>query len=290
MKLTDFRMLKKQVQRIGASPQEYEHRRLLEQGRVQLDVKGVVFGKEGIYWISSGGGLTKIIAHAYEWDIGKGVIPKNLKKLILDQNFSHPLVREHLPHYHLFTCDVLQRQLRRGVVNRVCATRRTDGKFFFRFLNNGEILVARDDFRLQMCPQCLRMLVGMGIGSDENGSKEFSLENYFCNNWQKRWVVGVYRPDDFSPPGIYPGDWRKIEEAYAAQVGFQCEQPRCETPNFSTPHLQKYLHCSYRPLGPDALDHWLLVAVCLRCFPELPGKDSIKEHKDYHALLHHAGV
>ena len=291
-KLTDFGLLRRQIQRLGTNPQELELRLHLSKHSIITPIDRVIFGKEGIYWITPCDGVTKVAVHEFVCDTVKSGLSARAAGFVRNKDWNNNALIEELGNYHFIACDKLQRELRSKKHAQLCVTRNNTNAFHYEFKSKGEIIFSHDNQVLNPCPVCLKEWEGMKsvTSSLEENEDELNknsnantnvLTSFLDHSWEKHWVMGIYRPDSLSPPGIYPGDWKLIERVYKARTNYRCDSPMCAHPNLSEAHLHQYLRCSYTSIGDKIYDHWLLQPICINCYAQKPGYEAISQQQDY---------
>lgn len=283
-KLTDFGLLRRQIQRLGTNPQEIEVRMHLSKNSVIAPIERIIFGKEGIYWLTPSEGVTKVGVYAFKCEQTKSGLSSPASNMIRTKDWNNPLLVGELNNYHFLVCDKLQRELRSRQHSHLCVTRNATKHFHYEYTSRGETIFSHDNQTLNPCPVCLKEWEGMRSSSkwdDEETNNSDILKSFLDHSWEKHWVMGVCRPDSLSPPGIYPGDWRLIEREYKARANYRCEAPVCKHPNLSEAHLHQYLRCCYTSIGDKIYDHWLLQPICISCYAQKPGYEAITQQKDY---------
>jgi len=179
----------------------------------------------------------------------------------------------------------MQKAKKQGWHDKYKMTLRQDGKFYYRYVDNNEVKVTREDQTLEVCGNCL--IEFNEIIQDKNYSKKnFLPNNFFIEDFVKHWIPDDgYKPGYLSNPNVYQQDWHRISKKYRELKGYRCENESCESPNLSYENMRKYLHCHHIDFDKSNNNYSNIKALCIRCHAEEPNHEHLKNHPDYKDYL-----
>jgi hypothetical protein len=278
MKLTKFDKLKLAIEALGASPVVSDLVKKLKGDGVDIDASSTVVTDNGIYYIDKTGLLTKVVIHIVDKPLD-GHWANNLYKFVSNGQFESSELIDEIHKFHVLNCMTIKRAESEGWVDRYKGSKRTDGRFFYRFLKDNRVLSEQLDQELNICKNCLK-LVSQHVGGEISVEK-FDLDEFFS-------VHGVMAPLDIPvvdemacAPNIYQDDWPDISTAFKKIRNYKCEGEHCPHPNLSESSLKRYLHTHHVSMDKTNNQISNLKALCIYCHANQPNHSQLKASKDY---------
>lgn len=226
MELTPFHDLARLIRRLG--PDELQLARCAEllRGAALAPVEELIYGREGIYWLTADSMLTRVATVVLD---GGNSEQASLFGSVPEKGRPNTQVLEALPRYHLFGCDRLEAELRTTNTRECLVGRRVDGRWQLTEAEERKRRARRNDNALPLCDECTRTLqrISTAEGIDP-------LESHFSEDSSQRWSIGVHNPDESCPRDIHSSDWNLICDRFLTQRQQQCEGRRTRSDGTST--------------------------------------------------------
>ncbi len=276
MELTKFEKLLEAIERLGANPAIARLAEQLSSGKQDLDPKNIVVGDGGIYYLDEHGILTKIMVHIVDKNINYMDRNQDLKDLD-DRDFVSQLHK-----YHFTNCGTMQRADNQGWRDKYKMSRKSDGTFYYRFINNFKVLRTNESQRLEPCLNCITKINKQLPFKSHYKKKNFKPSTFFSDEMRDHGLLkGEYSDANDSDPNRYQDDWKKISKKYKTLQNYQCEGENCKHPNLSDKDLQRFLHCHHLNFNKANSDFSNLKALCVHCHAEQAQHGQIKKNSDY---------
>lgn len=273
MELTKFEDLRRAIEKLGANQGIARLAEQLNSGKQDFDPKNVVFGDDGIYYLDEQGILTKILVHIVDKNMGEHVLYENLN----DSDFVSQLHK-----YHFTNCGTIQRADNEGWRDKYKMSRKSDGTFYYRFINNFKVLQENESQRLEPCLNCLRKINSRLLFGNRYTKKNFKPSIIFSDEMRNHWLPKREYADAIcSVPNMYQRDWKKISKEYKARQNYQCEGENCQHRDLSDKDLQKFLHCHHVDFDKTHNHFSNLKALCIRCHAQQARHGHLKKHPHY---------
>ena len=281
MKFTGFDELRLVIEGLGASP-AIANLEIVFQGEglsVNEHIDRIVIGDEGIYHIDPSGLLTKVIINIVDKNISSRYAA-DLSELVHNNEFDSEKVLDNIHKYHLIKCKVIERAENQGWRDKYKMNRRTDGTFFYRFIENNEVYLERENQQLYVCKVCLKEINRL---LDSNDVREtFDVGDFFSSSVNV--TNGLPTQGHYShvcAPNVYQSDWSAISKRYRALTNYQCESPTCPSPDLLAPNFHKYLHTHHLSFDKSNSHYSNLKALCVYCHANQPNHAHMKKTPDY---------
>lgn len=294
MKITKFNRLKSAIISLGASPTVVViEKTLLGKGiPVNKNSEHIVIGDNAIYHIEPSGILTKVVIHIVDKNISSRYAT-NIREKVISKDFENTELINDIHKYHITKCKTIERAEEEGWrKDKYRMSRRKDGTFFYRYIQNNAVYIEKEDQKLNLCKNCLKILNG-------NLNKNYNISNFNLNSFlnskidipKKLNQSGQY--DDLCVPNLYKADWAEISKKYRTLVKFQCENPDCPSPDLSKKDLHRYLHTHHVSMDKSNNNYSNLKAYCIYCHAQQPNHEQLKktiDYKSYISYLKHEGL
>lgn len=285
MELTRFENLGASIRLLGGSKVTAELVKALELGVKDADPNDVVAGDSGIFFLSDEGALTRVLVNIVDKSTSSRYVTAKQRALIESGKFDDDELVESLHKYHLVRCKTIERAEEQGWRDKYKLSHRADGRFYYRFLANNEVIAERKDQRLLVCKNCLSAAAAAdAIGRP--ASREDFKPNDFLNALEGNKVVGLPDRGEFaeqSVPNKYARDWRLIANALKRRKNFRCEGLNCPSRDLSDRASRRFLHAHHKDLDKTNNDFSNLEALCIYCHAQEPGHEHMKLSPDYRA-------
>lgn len=286
MKLTKFRRLRKAIEAldvnlIGRTIRGLEEQ-LISRGLI-LEPQNVAITQEGIFYIEPQSGVaTKVVA--YLGDFGTTFTKAQKANLSPNGYHDHDSIGQFHP-YHIMRCNTLAQAEREGWPETYRVTKRTDGSFYFRIVNEHlpkggtrEIYQEIDRQPLYICSYCLWKVTSILVGAQGTKREQFNLQQFFDVNVIRSWNSrGLLSKDHGFTTDMYPADWLEITRIRKEQVSHCCES--CFV-DLSDKKMQHYLHVHPTDHIEGQEGYVKLECLCLGCLADLPEYASMKERPE----------
>ncbi len=286
MKLTRFENLRTIVEDLGAKQRQEMLIKQLHSGKLDLEPKNLVFGKDGIYFVNERGILTRVLLHM----VDKSLVfsTPELKDLVRQGDFENQALIKELHKYHFVNCTTLQRANQEGWREKYKISQKRNGTFFYRFVFNYEVEAENENQMLEVCGNCLKHL--NAIKGDHYTKTSFTPQLFFSEEFYQQFPAQPLKRDGLtsaqqSSPNVYQQDWADIAAKYKELIGYRCENRSCSNPDLSHPELQKYLHCHHKNTLKHDNNFSNLQALCIRCHAEEPQHSQVRKLMEYHEYL-----
>jgi len=286
MIFTKFKELEKIIAGLGASPVVAKlNKALTGQGiSIESNTDHIVVGKGGIYYIDPQGVLTKVVVHIVDMNVGSWYA-NELKASIYNEDFESSLVLKKIHKYHLLKCPTIASAEKEKWQNeKYKMSRRTNGSFFYRFVEGQKILFERKEQKLFVCKNCLRKLSDMT--RQKYNRRKFSLEEFLFSEFG--YILNLEKKGKYAEEGaanIYPEDWAKISSKYRGLRNYQCEEEDCPDQDLSGSEFREYLHSHHISYDKSDSNYSNLKALCIYCHARQPGHDHVKQLPGYKKYL-----
>lgn len=281
MKFTDFEKLRLVIEVLGASPviANLENQFKGEGLSVHENIARIVIGDEGIYHIDPSGLLTKVIVNIVDKNISSRYAAE-LSQLVHNNDFESLKLLSDVHKYHLLKCKVIERAENEGWRDKYKMNRRTDGTFFYRFIENNEVYLERENQRLYVCKICLKEINRL-LGSSDT-REIFDIDDFFSSSvYETNRLPEKGNYSHLCAPNIYQNDWSEISKRYRALIHYQCENPDCPSPDLLSQNLHQYLHTHHLSLDKSNNQYSNLKALCVYCHANQPNHEQMKKTLDY---------
>jgi len=282
MDFTSFNKLRRVVAQFGASPVVANLDKVLTGEGIGIDANTdqVVVGDNGIYYVDPRGALTKAVVHIVDKNINDAYSRK-LKTSVMNGDFDSDDVLKDTHKYHLMKCVTIERADAGGWrKQKYHMSRKQDGCFFYRFVDEDKVLFPRENQKLYVCKNCLRELERV---TEEHYSREsFDLKSFLSSDYEA--FLNVDRDGKYADecaPNIYKKDWAKISKTYRGLIKYQCENPDCPCPDLSDTSYRKYLHTHHVSFDKSNNNYSNLKALCIYCHSNQPNHAHIKQLPEY---------
>lgn len=291
MQLTNFERLKLVIGEFGANPIVANLEKTLKGKGISVDdhVEQIVIGENGIYYIDPEGALTKVIIHIVDNNVNSKYA-RGLKEAVQKGDYDSDYVLDKVHKYHLMKCQTIERAEKEGWrKHRYRMSRRQDGRFFYRYIENNNVLIEKEDQILYVCKVCLKELGGV---TGRSYSREaFDLKSFLSSSFKDIMDVektGKYAND--CPPNIYQKDWNQISKAYRKLNHYRCENPMCPKPDLSSSNYRKYLHTHHISFDKTNNNYSNLKSLCIYCHANQPNHGHLKDIPDYREYIKMRGL
>ena len=294
MKLTKFLKLKKAFEGLDAHLIGKKIRGLeeaLHSRGLPFTPENTAITQEGIFYIDPESGVaTKVVAYVPEFQtsLTKAQIANLDRRGYHDQESIekfHP--------YHLMRCNTLVQAAREGWTNPYRLTKRVDGEFFYRIVNEEipksgiqEVYQEIDSQPLYVCEYCLLKLSSILPSAQGIKRNQFQVQAFFDVNMMHSWnSQGLLSKDFGFTKNMYPDDWLEICRIRKDQVTFHCE---CCFNDHSERSLRQYLFILPTDHVEGREGYFRLECLCIACLSELPNYAYVKsrpELKQYLTLV-----
>ena len=228
MMFTKFEKLRFEIDRFNVSPVIANlEKRLRGKGiPVEENIEQIVVGDYGIYYLDPSGVLTKVIIHIVDKEINSRYAIA-IKQHVKNEEFNSPDLIKDLHKYHLVKCTTIERAENEGWrKEKYRMSRKQDGGFHYRFVEDNSVVVERDNQRLYVCKNCLRVI--NPLIDEAYTPTDFDLGHFLSSDLNI--VDHLPREGDYSDmcaPNIYQKDWPGISKKYRTLINYQCESPDC---------------------------------------------------------------
>jgi uncharacterized protein YlaI len=269
VKLTQFKDLLRAINRVGASQSVEKLAGELKTGFTDADLKDLVFGENGLFYVDELGLVTRVIVHI----VDKGINHFEYKhKMAIEKGaFDNKGVIEKAHRYHLVNCKTLRQALAEGWREKYKMTQKENGHFYYRFLKDNKVYKKNNEQPLYVCYFCLQEINKKHNSSLQYDKFNFTPKVFFSDEFRGHWLVNSnYQVDSESIPNCYQQDWGEISKKYKAKVNYRCEEASCRYPDLSAPSLRKYLHCHHVNMDKSNNNFSNLKSVCLECHAKQP--------------------
>jgi len=286
MKFTLFVKLQDEVQKLGATPVSVRLEKLLTgQGiPVTAHSKEIVVGSSGIYHLHPDGSLTKVVIHIVDKNLSSEYSQK-IRPYVHSGDFTSLELIKGLNKYHLVNCGTIERADREGWrKDRYRMSRRTNGTFYYRYIENNTVCKIKKNQKLSVCKNCLKIINEIS-GNNFNVSN-FNLEKFLSSDFiiiNRLHEQGQY--EDMCAPNIYKSDWSEISKKYRELVKYQCENPNCPNRDLSDPKFHKYLHTHHVSQEKSNNNYSNLKAYCIYCHAQQPNHKQLLNTPDYNRYV-----
>ena len=287
MEITKFNKLRLAVAALGAEPAVAELEKRLRSSGVDIEKSSTVVTSNGIYHIDKSGLLTRVIVHIVDKVVNDRYSDK-LPTLVAQHQFeSDELVKE-INKFHVMNCHTIESAVKDGWSDRYKGSRRTDGRFFYRFLKDNQVIAEQNNQKLNICKNCLKLIArktGKKMSVDS-----FDLNSFFDIHSDLNNLNQNVQSELACAPNVYQDDWPEISKQYKAINNYQCQGPDCSHPDLSDPGYQKYLHTHHKSFDKTNNQISNLQALCIKCHAEQPNHEQVKVNPDYMEYLRLRGV
>lgn len=291
MKFTNFKKLQLVVKELGASPviAKLEKQLTGEGVPVAENSERIVIGEGGIYQIDPSGLLTKVVIHIVDKNIhSKYAI--HLRELVVNQQFDSPQLVKDVHKYHLVKCKTIERAENEGWrKDRYRMSRRTDGSFFYRYLDSNSVLAEKEDQKLNVCKNCLSEINSLAVHT--YSVSDFDLKLFLSSEFEI--ITPLVRQGEYADmcvPNLYKSDWSEISRKYRSLKEYQCESLDCPHPDLSETKFHKFLHTHHASLNKTNNDYLNLKAYCIYCHAHQPNHSQLLSSPDYKTYINLRGI
>ena len=286
MKFTKFENLKNETIKLGATPTFIQLDKVLTGHGIPVTAlsKEIVIGNSGIYHIDREGLLTKVVIHIVDKNLSSQYSLK-IRPYVISGKFDSSELIKGLNKYHLVNCGTIERADREGWrKDRYRISRRTDGKFYYRYIENNEVFKEKDDQKLSVCKNCLKII--NEISGNNFSVSGFKLDKFLSSNFeipQKLDKQGQY--EDMCAPNIYKSDWSEISRKYRELVQYKCENTNCPNNDLSDPEFHNFLHTHHVSQEKSNNNYSNLKAYCIYCHAQQPNHSQLLNTPDYNRYV-----
>lgn len=287
MKLTRFENLEAAIRSLGGSKVTAELVKAFNTGTKDVDPDDIIVGDFGIYWLSDEGVLTKVVVHIVDKSLSGSYVRSELVDLVNRAEFEDESLIPDLHKYHLVRCNTLERAENEGWRDKYKMSNRQDGRFFYRFVKDGQVKVTREDQRLFVCKNCLADVISTGFVAPGTTRDTFE-PGKFLDTEEGGEFVGLDEQGEFaehSLPNMYADDWRAIARTLKRKKKYRCEGADCPSRDLSSPKLRRYFHAHHKDMDKSNNRFSNLEALCIHCHAHQPGHEHMLSSKDYRDYL-----
>jgi hypothetical protein len=282
MEITKFNKLRLAIAALGAEPAIAELEKKLKSSGVDIEKGSTVATGNGIYYIDKRGLLTKVVIHIVDKTVD-GRYSKNLPELVSHHQFESEELINEINKFHILKCTTIEGAERNGWADRYKGSKRTDGRFFYRFLKDNQVLSEQNNQKLNVCKNCLKLVAkqtGKNLTVDN-----FDLNSFFEVHEELNNLNQNVQSEMACAPNVYQADWSDISIRYKNINKYQCQGINCTNPDLSDPALRKYLHTHHKSFDKTNNQISNLEALCVKCHAEQPHHSHLKTSPDYKAYL-----
>ncbi|MEM6985566.1 MAG: hypothetical protein AAF499_03410 [Pseudomonadota bacterium] len=283
MKLTRFSRLEYAASLLGGKPGVSLLANQLAESVEFVDPDTVVFGETGIYRLSPGGALTQVAFYRSDNDIDGERLGPLFERHAHHGGFNAQAVVDALHVYHLVECPLLVHAALHNWQGEYAISQNAAGRFHVSFTRGAATVIEVDDQRLAPCPECLKRLnarLGRHGGFDAADFQPGSL----LGQPFERVPLGSTAPNIScrSVPESLRADWARIEKAFLALGGYQCEGESCTQTDFSAEPHRQLMQAHY--VGHDiGHPHFAQIqSLCVRCHAQEPDHGYLRNRVSYH--------
>ena len=273
MEITKFSNLRLAVSALGAEPAVAELEKRLRSSGVDIEKGSTVATSNGIYHLDKSGLLTRVVVHIADKVVNDRYSNK-LPALVAQHQFeSDELVKE-INKFHVMKCHTIESAAKGGWADRYKGSRRTDGRFFYRFLKDNQVLAEQNNQKLNICKNCLKLIAkktGKNMSVDD-----FDLKSLFENHLDLNNLNQNVQSELACVPNSYQDDWSEISKQFKAISNYQCQGANCSHPDLSDQRYKKYLHTHHKSFDKTNNQISNLQALCIKCHAEQENHGQLK--------------
>ena len=164
-------------------------------------------------------------------------INAEVRTLIDNGDFEHPLVVQQFHRYHFAFCQIIDNFFTQEGGSRYYASDEWSGKFRYYLTENNQVIHQRKEQTLFPCGHCLNILQDLTNPESPYDPTNFNIEiakNKAVNN-----LPQDHQPIIGSIENLYPDDWQKISRKLRENAGWKCES--CDD-DFSSDKKNLHVH------------------------------------------------
>ncbi len=286
MQLTRFLKLRKAVESLDPHHISKKLRELDDQLRgrgLLLSPQDTAITQDGIFYVEPRSGIaTKVIAYVGDFVTN---LTEAQRKNLAPEGYTDVGSMQRFHQYHLMRCDTLTTAEKERWPEKFRITRRMDGTFFYRIVDDGEAREKKttvyqeiDRQPLYVCQYCLWKASSILSGVKSPKQETFNPRDFFDVNQMKSWnSLGALSKDFGFTKDMYPEDWLEICRVRKEQTNFHCEY--CYR-DLSDKNLRRFLHVNPTDHVENKEGYVRLECLCIGCIADLPGRAHLKERSE----------
>jgi len=283
MNITRFENFEAAIRLLGGTKVPAELIRALELGVKDVRPEDIVVGDHGIYYLSDDGILTRVLVNIVDKTLSRRYMSADQLAMVESGDFDNDELVESLHKYHVLRCKTLENAEKHGWRDKYKMSHRSDGRFYYRFLENNQVFEERKDQRLYVCKNCLSAAAAAGL-VDASVERESFEAGEFLDADDGQNTIGLREQGEFaeqSVPNKYVQDWRLIANMLKHKKKYRCEGLGCPNRDLGSSKLRRFLHAHHRDMDKANNVFSNLEALCVYCHAQQPGHDHMKSSADY---------
>ncbi len=279
MKLTRFFQLKETIRQLDANEGIDGLAFRLKQEPFRIDPAELVFGRAGIYLITTDGAVCKVMLYDAEQSIDTEDMDPLLRQDALSGGFDSDKLVEKLPRYHFLNCQTVQSHSQQRWQDDTAwqISQSPSARFSFRYVTRTGILCDMNTQRLLPCEYCVSEMAELGvIKNAQSGALLPPLSDDSFYTRQR----SATPPDCTAIPKNLWTDWSVISNHYRKLTGSVCQGKSCAVTRTAPSELPRCLETHYTSRDQSQRHFHFIESLCSLCHSQREGHIRMQRRAD----------
>jgi len=275
VRLTRFFRLKESVRQLHAREGISGLAFRLKEEPFRIDPAELIFGKTGIFNLTTSGALTRVILYDAEQRVDSDQMDPLIRNNVVSGGFDNLSLIEQLPRYHFLFCEHLQKQHQSEwrEQNAWQISHRHSSRFIFSYTTNSGVLCDMDTQRLLPCPACIKAMHELGYLKADITDSGHLLSLLDSGEFYTR--QRAIRPSSCpSVPKCLWVDWPDLTRQLHSRSARCTNTLRVSTDCDTTTISAHYSHCDI-----NHKNFHYLSSLCHACHLQKPGHEHLRQAK-----------